>query len=489
MSDQANAAATATAGYPEELELFLAGAWTPAEGRKTVAVHNPADASELARLPLATDDDVDAAVAAAQAAWPGWKEQLPEKRGAVMRGAAALLRERAAETATLATLEQGKARTEMLAEVQLAAAILDWYAEEGRRAYGRVLTQRAPGTRISVVREPVGVVAAFAPWNFPVVNPVRKAAAALAAGCTCVLKPAEQTPASALAVARALADAGLPEGALSVLFGNPPQISKRLLSSPLVRAITFTGSTAVGRQLAELASRHLQRTTMELGGHAPAIVLEDADLDLAAAHSAYAKLRNAGQICVSPTRFYVEEKAFDRFLEVFTATVATLPVGPGMEESTYVGPLAHERRPAAVASLVDDALERGASAVCGGKAPEGPGWFYEPTVLVDVPEGARIMNEEPFGPVATVAAVADLEEALERANRLPFGLAAYAFSGGLVNGRRLGEGLEAGIVGLNTFAVATPEAPFGGVKESGHGSEEGIEGLDGFLSTKTLHEA
>jgi succinate-semialdehyde dehydrogenase/glutarate-semialdehyde dehydrogenase len=488
MSDQASAP-TAGAEYPGELELFLAGAWAPAEGRKTVPIHNPADASVLAQLPLATDDDVDAAVNAAQAAWPGWREQLPEQRGAVLRGAAALLRERCAEIATMATFEQGKPRTEMLAEVELAAAILEWYAEQGRRAYGRVLTQRAPGTRISVVREPVGVVAAFAPWNFPVVNPVRKAAAALAAGCTCVLKPAEQTPASALAVARALADAGLPQGALSVIFGNPPQISKRLLSSPLVRAITFTGSTAVGRQLAELASRHVQRTTMELGGHAPVIVLDDADLDLAAAHSAYAKLRNAGQICVSPTRFYVQEKAFDHFLEVFAATTATLPVGPGMEEGTYVGPLAHERRPTAVASLVDDALERGATAVCGGAAPERPGWFYEPTILIDVPEAARIMNEEPFGPVATVAAVADLDEALERANRLPYGLAAYAFSGGLRNGRRLGEGLEAGIVGLNTNAVATPEAPFGGVKESGHGSEEGIEGLDGFLATKTLHEA
>jgi len=488
MSDQTTTAA-ATAAYPSELELFLAGAWTPAEGRKTVPVHNPADAGELARLPLATDEDVDAAVAAAQAAWKGWREQLPEQRGAVLRGAAALLRERAGEVATLATLEQGKPRTEMLGEVELAAAILEWYAEEGRRAYGRVLTQRSPGSRISVVREPVGVVAAFAPWNFPVVNPVRKAAAALAAGCTCVMKPAEQTPASALAVARALADAGLPDGALSVLFGNPPQISKRLLGSPLVRAITFTGSTSVGRQLAELASRHVQRTTMELGGHAPVVVLDDADLDVAAAHSAYAKLRNAGQICVSPTRFYVQEKAFDRFLEVFAGTVGTLPVGSGMEEGTYVGPLAHERRPAAVASLVEDALERGATAVCGARGPEREGWFYEPTILVDVPESARIMNEEPFGPVATVTPVADLDEALEHANRLPYGLAAYAFSGGLANGRRLGEGLEAGIVGLNTYAVATPEAPFGGVKESGHGSEEGIEGLDGFLATKTLHEA
>ncbi len=475
--------------YPDNLDLFLAGDWIAAGSRPTLAVVNPADGGEIGRLPLAGAEDLDAALAGAERAWPAWRDLLPEERGAVLRGAATLLRERAAEIATVATLEQGKPRTEMLGEVALAAGILDWYAEEGRRAYGRVLTRRAPGTRISVIRQPVGPVAAFAPWNFPVVNPVRKIGAALAAGCTCVLKPAEETPASALAVARALADAGLPSGVLSVVFGEPAAVSTHLLGSPAIRAVGFTGSVPVGKRLSALAAARMQRTTMELGGHAPVIVLGDADVGVAAAHSAYAKLRNAGQICVSPTRFYVHADVYEPFVEAFVATVDTLPVGDGMEEATYVGPLAHEGRPAAVAALVDDALERGGRALTGGGRLDRPGFFFAPTVLVDVPDEARIMREEPFGPVATVTRVADLDEAVARANALPYGLASYAFTAGAASTRILGERIEAGIVGFNTYAIATPEAPFGGVKESGHGSEEGVEGLDGFLVTKTLHEA
>lgn len=484
------AAAAAADAYPRELRLLVAGEWVAAEGRETVPVVNPADAAELGRLPVAAEADVDAAVVGAAAAWPAWRALGPDGRGAILRGAAALLRERAEPIATVATLEQGKTRGELLQEVQMAAAVLDWAAEEGRRAYGRVLAQRAPGTRVSVVREPVGPVAALTPWNFPLAGPARKLGPALAAGCPVVLKPAEETPASALEIARALVDAGLPAGVLSVVCGRPAEISARLLAAPEIRKLNFTGSTAVGSRLLALAAGNVARTTMELGGHAPVIVLDDADLATTIAHSVFLKYRNAGQICVSPTRFYVHEAVYDRFVEGFAAGARAVVVGNGLDEGTQMGPLAHARRVEAVTALVDDARAAGAELVAGGGAmSDRTGFFFEPTVLAGVPDRARAMNEEPFGPVALIAPVADLDEAVERANRLPYGLAAYAFTGAARSARQLADRLEAGIVGVNSYAVWAPDAPSGGVKHSGHGSEDGSEGLAGHLVTKAIYEA
>jgi succinate-semialdehyde dehydrogenase/glutarate-semialdehyde dehydrogenase len=407
----------------------------------------------------------------------------------VLRGAAALLRERSDAISANATIEQGKTRAEMRMEVEMAAAALEWSAEEGRRAYGRVLPAATPGTRVSVVREPVGPVAAMTPWNFPVVGPARKLGPALAAGCTCVLKPAEEAPASALAVAQALFDAGLPDGALAVLCGRPADLSRWLLSAPAIRKLSFTGSVPVGKQLLALAAQTVTRTTMELGGHAPVIVLDDADLDVALAHSVFMKFRNAGQICISPTRFYVHEAVYDRFAAGFAAGAGRIVVGDGLDEATQMGPLAHERRVTAVDALVEDAVDHGAQLLAGGQQLDRPGFFYAPTVLGRVPSDARLMQEEPFGPVAALVPVADLDHAVSEANRLPYGLAAYAFTRDTQRARELGRRLEAGIVGINTYAVADPAAPFGGVKESGFGSEDGIEGVAAHLVTKALYEA
>ncbi|GIJ63193.1 NAD-dependent succinate-semialdehyde dehydrogenase [Virgisporangium aurantiacum] len=477
-----------TDGYPDDLALFVAGSWVAGGDRATRPVLNPASGAVLAPLPLAGPADLDAAVTGAVATFPAWRATPPLERSAVLRGAAALLRERARAVATAATLEQGKVRAEMDAEVRLAADILDWYAEEGRRAYGRVLGPQA-GTRRSVVHEPVGVVAAFAPWNFPVVNPVRKIAPALAAGCTVVVKPAEEAPASALAVARALHDAGLPAGTLSVVFGEPAEVSARWLAEPAVRKVSFTGSVAVGKHLMRLAAVTMKRTTMELGGHAPVIVLPDADIDVAAAYSVGAKFFNAGQACVSPTRFLVHRDVYDRFVDAFVDRARILVLDDGLAEKVDMGPLAHARRPAAMEGFVADAVAAGARALAGGRAVDRPGFFWEPTVLVDVPTSARVRNEEPFGPIAVINRVDDLDAAIAEANRLPFGLAAYAFTDSAAAIRRIAGEVEAGMLGVNTYSIATPDAPFGGVKESGHGSEEGIEGMAGHLVTKAIHEA
>lgn len=475
--------------YPRELRLPIAGAWVGADDRETLRVENPADGTELGRLPVATATDIQNAIAAAAGTAQAWRALAPEARGRILRDGAALLRDRAGTIATIATLEQGKTRAEMLLEVEMAAAALEWSAEEGRRSYGRVLPTRVPGTRSSVLREPVGPVVAMTPWNFPVVGPARKLGPALAAGCTCILKPAEESPASALEVARALFDAGLPEGVLSVVCGDPAEVSQRLLTAPEIRKLSFTGSTAVGKSLLHLAADTVTRSTMELGGHAPVIVLDDADLDVALAHSVFMKYRNAGQICISPSRFYIHEAVYEKFAAGFAAAASQIVVGAGLDETTQMGPLAHERRRDAVSELVEDARRLGADVLAGGQVLDRPGWFYAPTVLGRVPATARVMNEEPFGPVAALVPVAGLNEALEQANRLPYGLAAYAFTRDARRARELSERLEAGIVGINTYAVAPPDAPFGGVKQSGYGSEDGIEGVDAHLVTKAVHEA
>jgi succinate-semialdehyde dehydrogenase/glutarate-semialdehyde dehydrogenase len=472
-----------------DLKLFIGGEWVARGTRATRPVINPATGATLGELPIASTADLDRALEAAQKSFPVWRAKAPHERGRILRGAADLLRERTERIARLATQEEGKTLAETRWEVALSADIFEWYAEEGRRAYGRVLPQRASGVRMTVLKEPVGPVAAFAPWNFPIGNPARKIGAALGAGCPCILKPAEEAPASALEVARALVDAGMPPGVLSIVFGVPAEISAYLLASPIIRAISFTGSIAVGKQLTRLAAEGMKRTTMELGGHAPVLVFDDVDVDQVLDQSTFAKYRNAGQVCVSPTRFYVHEKIYERFVEGFAKRAAALRVGDGLEEDTQMGPLAHSRRIEAMETLLDDARRHGAKFHTGGSRLGARGYFWQPTVLSDIGNDARIMNEEPFGPVALINPFSDFEAVMQQANRLPYGLAAFAFTRSSRTVNLVGEQIEAGMVGINSYAISVPESPFGGVKESGHGSEEGIEGLEACLVTKFVSEA
>lgn len=474
--------------YPQ-LALLIDGEWLGAEGRQVLEVVNPATEEVLGLLPQATRADLDRALAAAQRAWPLWRAHAPVVRGRILKKAAELLRSRSEQIAVNATREIGKSIIESRIEVGMAADVLEWYAEEGRRAYGRVLPQRAPGLRMTVVKEPVGPVAAFAPWNFPLGNPARKIGAALAAGCTCIMKPAEESPASALAIARALVDAGLPAGVLAMVFGVPSEISAHLIASPIIRKISFTGSVPVGKQLTRLAADGMKRTTMELGGHAPVLVFEDVELEKVLELSVIAKFRNAGQVCVSPTRFLVQRSIFEPFAAGLAARAAALSVGNGLDENNRMGPLAHRRRLGAMESLIDDARRCGARVLTGGQRLPGTGFFYAPTVLAEVPPAARIMNEEPFGPVAIVNPFDDFDAVIAEANHLPYGLAAFAFTSSSRRVNLLGERIEAGMIGINSFLISINESPFGGVKDSGHGSEEGIEGLDACLVTKFITES
>jgi len=473
--------------YPE-LQLFIGGEWISKGNRKSEEVLNPATGEVLGELPHANEEDMDRALAAAQEGFKIWKEKLPEERSAVLRKAANLIRERAEQITTVATLESGKPIMQSRIELKMSTDVLDWYAEEGRRAYGRVLAQRQPGSRMYVVKEPVGPVAAFAPWNFPQGNPARKMGASLGAGCSCVFKPAEDTPATALLMARCMQDAGLPDGVLNVVFGVPHIVSTYLLSSPIIRKMSFTGSVPVGKSLMKLAADNMIRTTMELGGHAPVLVFEDADVDAVLKQAVAAKYRNGGQVCVSPTRFLVHESIFDKFVEGFTTLTNEIQVGNPLDENNTMGPLIHERRREAISDMIDDAVEQGATLNTGGSSIEGPGSFYQPTVLSNVPHSSRIMHEEPFGPVAIINSFSDFDEVIKESNRLPFGLAAFAFTDSAKRVKLLGEQLEAGMIGINSFGISVPESPFGGIKESGHGSEEGIEGLEACLVTKFISE-
>jgi succinate-semialdehyde dehydrogenase/glutarate-semialdehyde dehydrogenase len=374
-------------------------------------------------------------------------------------------------------------------EVFGAADILDWFAEEGRRVYGRIVPSRRPGVRQLVLRQPVGPVAAFTPWNFPITIPARKIGGALAAGCTMVIKPAEETPATGLALASALVDAGLPPGVLSVVFGDPATVSTHLIRSPHMRKVTFTGSTAVGRQIGALAAEGVKRVTLELGGHAPVLVFDDADLDKAAQLAVGAKFRNAGQICIAPTRFLVQEGVFDEFTQRFAKAIEGVRIGNGLDPTTTMGPLAHDRRPPAIAALVDDAVARGAEVLAGGAPVEGDGYFWEPTLLSGLDPRSRVLTEEPFGPLALAIPFADLADGLAAANALPYGLASYAFTTDQPTAYAVSEGIEAGMLAINHFMLTAPETPFGGVKDSGYGSEGGAEGIEDYLFSKLVSEA
>ncbi len=474
--------------YPH-LKLLIGGEWTPKDNREHEPVMNPATGECLGVLPHASKADLDRALEAAEKANPVWRGMSPQDRGKILKRAADLMHERVEHIARIATIEEGKSIHEARMETHISADTLEWFAEEGRRAYGRVLPQRTPGVRMTVLREPVGPVAAFAPWNFPVGNACRKLGAALAAGCPCILKPAEHTPASALEVARALIDAGLPKGVMSIVFGVPSQVSTHLLASPVIRKVSFTGSTRVGKQLMKLAADGMKRTTMELGGHAPVIVFDDVDVNHVLDLSATSKFRNAGQVCVSPTRYYVHENIYKQFVDGFAARARDWAVGDGLIDSNKMGPLAHSQRLNWMEEMLTDAKKHGAHFDAGGSRIPGPGYFWEPTVLSEVPNEARIMNEEPFGPIAIINPFSDFDAVIKQANRLPYGLAAYAFTRSNRTVNLLGEQLEAGLVGINSYLISVRDSPFGGIKESGHGSEEGMEGLEACLVTKFVSES
>jgi len=468
----------------EDLSLYIDGHFLKGGGRVEQDVLNPATGEVIGKLPHATREDLDLALTSAQRAFESWRRSSPLERSKVLRRVGELARERAKQIGQNITLDEGKPLAEAVGEVLFCAEHAEWHAEEARRIYGRVIPPRSDGVRQLVLREPIGVCAEFSPWNFPFNQAIRKIAAAVGSGCTIVLKGPEDAPSAVVAIARLFHDAGLPPGCLNVVWGIPAEVSKYLIHSPIVRKISFTGSVAVGKQLAALAGSLMKRCTMELGGHAPAIVFEDADVERAADMLAPYKFRNAGQVCISPTRFYVHERAYDRFVARFLDKVKEIKVGSGLAPETKMGPLAHQRRVPAVAGFVEDADRRGAKVLAGGGPIDGPGNFFPPTVLADLPDDSRLMTEEPFGPVAGMVRFRTFEEVLKRANSLPFGLAAYAFTTSARNATAVSNGLEAGMVAINHLAMALAETPFGGVKESGYGSEGGAETFDGYLVTK-----
>jgi succinate-semialdehyde dehydrogenase/glutarate-semialdehyde dehydrogenase len=470
-----------------KLELFIDGQWLNGDGRAGEDVINPATEKPLAHLPHASTADLDRALEAAKKGFAAWRATSAYDRAKIMRKAADLMRERHDAISKVLVQEQGKTYPEARAEVITSADIIEWYAEEGRRAYGRVVPGRGKMRQI-VVQEPVGIVAAFTPWNFPTLTPARKIGGALAAGCSLIIKASEETPGSCVEVVRCFADAGLPAGVLNLVFGVPAKISEHLIAKDEVRKISFTGSIPVGKHLAVLAAKGMKRATMELGGHSPVVVFADADPEKSADTIAAFKYRNAGQVCISPTRFYVQEKVYGRFLARFTEYAKSLKLGDGLEKGVTMGPLANARRIDAMETFVNDAKDRGGKIVTGGTRHGNQGYFFEPTVITDVPDDSKIMTQEPFGPVAPVVTFKTLDEVVERANSLPFGLAAYTFTGSAQTANMMGDALQSGMVGVNSIAVSTPETPFGGVKESGYGSEGGIEGLQAYLSTKFISQ-
>ena len=472
-------------GYKTDLKLFIDGVWKSADAGHTVV--NPVDAKPIGEVPFATKADLDEALAASGRAWPEWRALDVEKRAAILHKTAALLRERADHIGAILTQEQGKILPEAKAEVLGSAQLFDWYAEDAKRDYGRTLVRPA-GQLSRVIRQPVGPTATFTPWNFPIYLLAKKVAPALAAGNTVISRPPEETPGCTTELFRALADAGIPNGVAQLVHGDANLISQTLIGSRTVRKVSFTGSTAVGKHLMKLCADTMTRVTMELGGHAPVLIFDDCDLEKTLDMVVTQKFRNAGQVCVSPTRFYVQQGIYDAFVKGFAERTAKVKVGNGLEDGSRMGPLANSRRPDTIARLVDDARAKGARVLAGGERGDS-GFFFQPTLLADVPTEAAIMNEEPFGPVAVSRPFETFEEAIEQANRLPYGLAAFAFT---ENGRRanlIGDLVESGMVGINTFNISGADTPFGGVKDSGFGSEGGKEGLESYQVVKAIHQA
>jgi succinate-semialdehyde dehydrogenase/glutarate-semialdehyde dehydrogenase len=471
--------------YPDT-RLLIDNQWVDAANGKTLDVLNPATGQPIGKVACASTVDLDRALAAAQRGFQTWRKTSAHDRSAVMRRAAALLRERADSVARLMTQEQGKPLAEAKGEVLAGATIIEWFADEALRVYGRIVPSRNLAAQQLVLKEPVGPVAAFTPWNFPINQVVRKLSAALATGCSFLVKAPEETPASPAALLAAFVDAGIPAGVVGLVFGHPAEISSYLIPHPVIRKVTFTGSTPVGKELAALAGRHMKRVTMELGGHAPVIVADDADVVLAVKAAGGAKFRNAGQVCISPTRFLVHRSLKDAFAEALVKHAEGLKLGDGLAEGTTLGPLANARRMAAMAQVIDDARRKGATVATGGERVGQAGNFFAPTVLTDVPLEADVFNNEPFGPVAAIRPFDTLDEAIAEANRLPFGLAGYAFTRSIKQAHQLAQQLEVGMLWINQPAMPSAEMPFGGVKDSGYGSEGGPEAMEAYLVTKAV---
>lgn len=472
----------------ETLNHYIDGQWVQPTSGKSQEVMNPAKNTPLATLGYASRPDLDKAIKAAEKGFATWRKVSAFERSGIMRKAANLVRERADDIARVLTMEQGKILAEAKMEVLSGADVIDWFAEEGRRAYGRIIPARADGVRNLVIQEPIGVTAGFAPWNFPVTQAVRKIAAALAAGCSIILKCPEETPGSPIGLVRCFHDAGVPAGVLNLVYGVPAEISEYLIPHPSVRKISFTGSVPVGKHLASLAGLHMKRATMELGGHAPVLVFDDVDTDAVATMTSGLKYRNAGQVCISPTRFFVHEKAYDKFVGKFIDLAKGIKVGDGLDADSKMGALANPRRVNAMESIIADVREKGGKVAAGGSRIGNQGNFFEPTVVTDVPKNARILSEEPFGPVAVMIRFKDTDEMLKEANSLPFGLASYAFTQNAKTATKVADALESGMVTINHQGLALPEMPFGGVKDSGYGHEGGAEGLQVYMVQKIVSQ-
>ena len=468
--------------YPD-LKLYIGGVWKTSADATPVL--NPASETVIGQVPIASQSDLDNALEAAHSGFKVWSGFSPRNRSEIMLRAAALMRDRSNEIANAITLEQGKPLNQARLEVIRGCEFFEWDAAEGQRTYGRVIPSE-PGIKYIVHHQPIGMVAAFSPWNFPLSQPSRKVSGALAAGCSIILKPSEETPAGAMHIVRALHDAGLPPGVLNVVFGIPSEISEYLIPKQQTRLIAFTGSTAVGKRLTRLAADHMKPVLMELGGHAPVIVCDDVDPVATALMSTIRKARNAGQVCTSPTRFYVQKSIYEAFAKVFAERARSVIVGDGFDSASEMGPLANLRRINALEALVANARESGARVLAGGERLRQSGYFFPVTVLAEVPESARVMREEPFGPLAVINPVSSIEEAIQKANALPFGLAAYAFTHSSFRADQLVEGIEAGNLSINTLEASVAETPFGGVKESGYGREGGTEGLFNYTVVKTI---
>ncbi|WP_158924754.1 NAD-dependent succinate-semialdehyde dehydrogenase [Acidisphaera sp. S103] len=472
-----------------DVSLFIDGAWGPAAGGRTIDVVNPATGDKIGTVPHAAISDLDRALEAADKGFKTWRKISAFDRSKIMRKAADLLRERADKIAPLLTMEQGKPLAEAKGEVMAGADVIDWFAEEARRAYGRLIPSRTDGVHQIVIKEPVGPVAAFTPWNFPINQVVRKLSAGLAAGCSIIVKAPEETPASPAELIRVFADAGVPAGTINLVYGVPSEISEYLIPHPVIKKMSFTGSTVVGKQLAAIAGAHMKRVTMELGGHAPAIVFDDADVDAASRILAGSKYRNAGQVCVSPTRILVQEKVYKQFVEGFVGHTKNLKVGDGHDSGTNMGPLANARRITAMETFIGDAQQKGATIQTGGHRIGNKGNFFEPTVMTDVPMEARVMTEEPFGPLAIISPFQGFDDVVTEANRLPYGLASYAFTRSGKTANAIANAVEAGMMTINHLGLALPEVPFGGIKDSGYGSEGGSEAIEAYFNTKFVTQA